>query len=432
MPFTYSVPTATSFKDKGLSGYTFGPLKHKNVEIYYIESQKGHDTFIVSKRITRIYYILSGNGYFSINNKQYPVEAGVVVEVPRQVEYSYTGRMTLLCISVPRWFKGNDSFTRWNPDVIGFDAPCTVGNQTWCAALARVSIFGKSPVSACLKVNQWLWTKVPASILGLGPIHLYGRVLHKLVCARQRLEPFLPRFFVENRPKLELIRRLADTKKIGDTLRVAVVGCNVDGEAYSIAWQILSKRPDLRLFLHAVDVSKPAVERAKRGVYSLTASNWAGAPTFECMTPAEIDELFDREGAVARVKSWIREGVNWQLGSAADVKALELLGPQDLVIANNFLCYLGAADAERYLRDIARLLRPDGYLFVSGIDLDIRTKVARDLGWMPLQELLEEIHDRDLSLRRDWPWHYSGLEPLNKRKPDWVVRYATAFRLAQS
>ncbi len=226
MPYTYSAPAAASFTDRGLSGYTFGPLKHEDVEIYYIESEKGHDAVIVSKKINRIYYILSGTGHFTIDNKEVPVEAGVVVEVPRQVEYTYTGKMTLLCISVPRWFPGNDIFRRWNPDVIGFDAPCAADSQTWLATLARFSIFGKSPVSVYLRLNQWLWTKVPETILRRRPIQSYGGLLHKLVCARQRREPFLPTYFLGNRSKLELIRRLADRKKIGDTLRVAIVGCN--------------------------------------------------------------------------------------------------------------------------------------------------------------------------------------------------------------
>ena len=47
-------------------------------------------------------------------------------------------------------------------------------------------------------------------------------------------------------------------------------------------------------------------------------------------------------------------------------------------MANNFLCHMDASVAVRCLRNIARFVRPDGYLFVSGIDLDIRTKVADD------------------------------------------------------
>jgi hypothetical protein len=86
------------------------------------------------------------------------------------------------------------------------------------------------------------------------------------------------------------------------------------------------------------------------------------------------------------------------------------------------------AMAERYLRNIVRLVGPNGYLFVSGIDLDIRTRVARDLGLKPLQELLDEVHEGDLRARSCWPFQYAGLEPLNKNRQDWEIRYAAAFQ----
>jgi len=70
-----------------------------------------------------------------------------------------------------------------------------------------------------------------------------------------------------------------------------------------------------------------------------------------------------------------------------------------------------------------------GLLFVTGVDLDVRAKVARDLGWQPVLELIEEIHEGDPSVRRDWPWAWWGLEPLNKERADWQMRYATAFQL---
>ena len=85
-------------------------------------------------------------------------------------------------------------------------------------------------------------------------------------------------------------------------------------------------------------------------------------------------------------------------------------------------------EAESCLRNIARLVKPGGYLFVSGIDLNVRTKVAEDLGWEPVEELLEEIHEADI-LRNDWPFYYYGLEPLNKTRQDWRLRYAAAFQL---
>jgi hypothetical protein len=72
--------------------------------------------------------------------------------------------------------------------------------------------------------------------------------------------------------------------------------------------------------------------------------------------------------------------------------------------------------------NITRLVSPGGYLFVSGVDLDVRTKVALDLGWEPVRELMAEIHNGDPSVRADWPWEWWGLEPLDRSKQDWQTR----------
>jgi chemotaxis methyl-accepting protein methylase len=431
MPYTYSLPKAVSFTSKGLSGFTFGPLQQKNLEIYYIESERGHDTFMVSRRIFRTYYVLAGSGHFTIDNQQHPVGPGLLVEIPPKVEFSYSGKMTLLCISIPRWSKGSDMVTKWNPDVVGSDLPDVGDRRPRWARLVRRRVFGKSPLNAYIRLNKWLWKKAPAGILSLSPMRSYGEVLHRLVSVQGRREQAFCSFFQRNRPELELIRRLADRKQTGETLRVTVLGCNIGAQVYSIGWRIRSARPDLRLILHAVDISQEAMEFARRGVYPLTAGQLTSPAIFERLTPAEIDEWFDRDGEAMRVKSWIREGIDWQVGKMDDPQRRDLLGPQDVVVANHFLCHMEDAKAERCLRDIARLVKPEGYLFVSGIDLEVRARVASDLGWKPLQDLLEEIHEGDPSSRRAWPWHYSALEPLDKRKRDWQIRYAAGFQIGE-
>jgi hypothetical protein len=88
---------------------------------------------------------------------------------------------------------------------------------------------------------------------------------------------------------------------------------------------------------------------------------------------------------------------------------------------------MSSAEAEKCLRNIAGLVCPGGYLLVSGIDLNVRANVSRKLGWKPLQDLLEDIHEGDRSLRNDWPLQYWGLEPLDKGRHDWRVRYSAAF-----
>ena len=142
MPYIYSLPTSASFTGKGLLGYTFGPLNQKDLEIYYIEVEKGHDVFMISKKITRTYYVLSGRGYFTIDHHRYDVGPGMLVEVPPKVEYCYSGKMTLIALSKPRWFNGNDTFTKWNPMSFGSDSACAIDGGSWLTRLVKLSIFG--------------------------------------------------------------------------------------------------------------------------------------------------------------------------------------------------------------------------------------------------------------------------------------------------
>lgn len=429
MPYIYSHPTSTSFTGRGFSGYSFGPLKQKDLGVYYIQVEKGHDTFMISKKITRTYYVLAGAGYFTIGNHKYDVGPGVLVEVPPRVAYCYSGKMRMIALSKPRWFSGNDTHTKWNPDVVGGDSPYVIDRGSWLTRLVRSRLLGKSPVSAYLRLNQRMWNNLPSSFTALSPMRLYGSFLHRLARIEGVRGQAFSTFFLRNRPELELIRRLLELKSNGGTLRVAVLGCSTGAEAYSVAWRIRSARPDLTLILHALDISKQAVEFAKSGVYSLTDSQLTATNIFEHMTTAEMKELFDRNGDVVTVKSWIKEGINWHVGDVGESETLDALGPQNMVVANNFLCHMDPSEAERCLRNIARLVSPYGYLFVSGIDLDVRTKVARELGWKPVEELLEEIHEGGVGLRSYWPCHYGGLEPLNKRRRDWRIRYAAAFQL---
>ena len=422
MRYTHSPPPIPSFDGKGLFGYTFGPLQQKDLEIYYIEVEKGHDTFMVSKRITRTYYVLSGSGFFTISDRRYDVSSGMLVEVPPKVEYSYSGKMKLIGVCKPRWFNGNDRHTKWNPDVVNGDLLDLPNTKSW-------KIFVKRVINFYLRLNGRVWEKLPDSISALQPIRSYGNFLHTLA-RRHGVRAQAPStYFLRNRPQLELIRRLIERSTETDPLRVAVLGCSTGVEAYSIAWRIRSARPDLKLNLHAVDISKQAVEFGACGRYSLIDPQVTDSNVFERMNNKEMMDLFDRDGDVVAVKSWIKEGITWQVGDVMKREVIDALGPQDIVVANNFLCHMPPPMAEGCLRNIARLVRPGGYLFVSGVDLDVRTEVADDLRWHPLQELLEEIHEGDLCMKTFWPWHYAGLEPLNKKRKDWNRRYAAAFQV---
>jgi SAM-dependent methyltransferase len=294
---------------------------------------------------------------------------------------------------------------------------------------ASLQVFGKSPAGFYLRVNKWIFQRLPSRVRDSHPVRCYGAWLHTLVCLRANRQQYFGTFFLRNRPALELMRRLAQQKANGSTLRIAVIACSIGAEVYSILWTIRSARQDLKVALCAMDISKKILKFAEKGIYAPNTSESVGAPIFERMTANEKQEMFDWEGDQARVKSWLREGIAWRLGDAADPKLIRSLGSQDLVVANNFLCHMTPADAEKCLRNIRQMVSPGGYLFVSGVDLDIRAKVALDLGWEPVTELMAEIHDGDPSVRADWPWEWWGLEPLNRKRHDWQTRYAAVFRV---
>jgi chemotaxis methyl-accepting protein methylase len=240
---------------------------------------------------------------------------------------------------------------------------------------------------------------------------------------------YLGTFFLRNRPQLEQIRRLLAGFLRGGTLRITILGCSIGAEVYSVLWTIRMARPDLEVRTIAADISPQVIAIGEKAVYSDESCGLVGESIFERLSAAEREQMFDWNGGSATVKAPLRQGISWQLCDATSPDLGRSLGAQDMVLASNFLCHMPPRMAELCLRNIARLVRPGGHLLVVGVDLDVRQKVARELGWHPIADLIREIHDGDPVLRRDWPMQWWGLEPLNERLPDWQHRYGATFRL---
>lgn len=308
-----------------------------------------------------------------------------------------------------------------------------------------------------LRLNIWIWKHLPASLGSWRLVCAYGVHLQSLIQMQLTRAQSVGTFFFRNRPELELAVRLIDQRPRGAELSMAILGCSKGAEVYSFSYAIKSARPDLIVSIWALDISKDILEFAEAGVYSFkgrddyaaegapstapsggeatsrdvaanTSRDQPSASIFERMSPDEMEAMFDREGDLVRVKPRYREGINWRVGNAGD-PALEVdFGLQDIVIANRFLCHMHPEQAEACLRQLARLVKPGGYLFVSGVDLSVRSKIVGELGFGPVTELIKEIHDGDPSVRRDWPLGYWGLEPFDQRRIDWQTWYASVFQ----
>jgi chemotaxis methyl-accepting protein methylase len=297
--------------------------------------------------------------------------------------------------------------------------------------LLRLRIFGKSPVGGFLRTNSWLWNHLSPSWTDLYFVCLYGRFLNALVRRYADRTQYFGTFFLRNRPQLQLIRQLSYQVEHSSAISIAVLGCSNGAEVYSILATLRQARPELKVTLHAVDISAEVLALAQQGTYSITSPELVGEVIFQRLTAAEMQIMFDRDADKANIQPWIKEGIVWHLGDVRDPEILKRLGPQDIVVANNFLCHMKPPEAEECLRGIAPLVRPGGYLVVSGVDLDVRKETALEQKWKPVTDLLEDIHDGDSALRKDWPLSYWGLESLDKSRENWVYRYAAVFQIGE-
>lgn len=304
-----------------------------------------------------------------------------------------------------------------------------------------------------LRGNIWTWNHLPAFLTSSRLASLYGAHLHRLIQLRSARRQYTGTFFFRNRPEIELLIRLLD--RIGSAaVDLTILGCSKGAEVYSFSYSIRSARPGLGVHIRAVDIDAEVVEFAQGGIYYLgnraegrdsgldplsplgdLAAKTSGdqsTSVFERMSSDEIAAMFECAGQRARVRPQFRENIAWSVGDAGDPKLIDEFGLQDIVVANRFLCHMQPPEAETCLRRLASLVKPGGYLFVSGVDLDVRTKVAREAGWRPVTELIDEIHEGDQSLRKDWPLQYWGLEPFDRRRGDWDLRYVSVFQVGQA
>jgi chemotaxis methyl-accepting protein methylase len=325
--------------------------------------------------------------------------------------------------------------------------------QTMFETLSKSRFFRRYLARPYLLTNVSVWKRLPPWLVSWRVVRAYGAHIHNLVLLWAARTQYFGTFFLRNRPELELLIRVLNQKGRSATLDLTILACSKGAEVYSFSHAIRCARPDLKMNLRALDISEEILEFAAKGAYSTShdgsgasdlrraamdedvAANTLkdqGSSVFERMSSVEMEAMFDREEDQVRVKPRFREGITWHLGDAGDAGLIDVLGLQDVVVANRFLCHMPPDVAERCLRNLARLVKPGGYLFVSGVDLAVRSKVARDLGWMPVPELIREIHEGDPSLRLGWPLQWWGLEPFDRSRTDWNIRYASVFQIAKS
>lgn len=96
-----------SFTRDGFDGYILD-IKNENIVITYEKVYKGHDKYCTNTKITHIYYVISGNGKFKIDDTIYAVEKGDIVEIPAGIKFIFAGEMELLLIMNPKFSRDGE------------------------------------------------------------------------------------------------------------------------------------------------------------------------------------------------------------------------------------------------------------------------------------------------------------------------------------
>jgi len=240
--------------------------------------------------------------------------------------------------------------------------------------------------------------------------------------------------FMRNPP---LLRALADSlvdRKAGDTIRLASIGCSTGAELYSALAVIRTKRPDLNMRAEGADLVDAAVDAARAGLYSTTTAGAHNSPF-----RSEIPELLPQDVASLshilenvtdgklHVRDWLRAGVTWRVADATDPDLPRRMGRFDIVMANNFLGAMPDDQAEKCIRNVVRLVEPNGVLTLDGVDLDLKARVTQDLGLDPVFKNIEAIYTADVS-KHGWPFVRWAHEPMDRTRTDWIYRYAILYR----
>lgn len=131
-------------------------------------------------------------------------------------------------------------------------------------------------------------------------------------------------------------------------------------EAYSVAILLREHFPNAPdAVVLASDLSRAVLERASSGRFTQLEVN-RGLPA------RLLVRYFDRQGLHWQVKERVRRMVTFRQLNLA--RPLPVLPRMDIVLLRNVLIYFDTATKAAVLREVARVLRPGGYLFLGSAE----------------------------------------------------------------
>jgi len=157
----------------------------------------------------------------------------------------------------------------------------------------------------------------------------------------------------------ELIKSRATARKV----RLWSAASSSGQEAYSLAITLQENLPTgWNYEIMGSDISTEMIKRAETAEYSQVEVN-RGLPA------SQLVQYFERAGAHWRITPGLRRNVSFKLMNLT--APLPPLPPFDVIFLRNVLIYFDVATKKSVLRNVARLLRPDGWLFLGAAETTI-------------------------------------------------------------
>jgi len=147
------------------------------------------------------------------------------------------------------------------------------------------------------------------------------------------------------------------------SLRVWSAACSSGQEPYSLAITLQQFLPaGWRYQIVGTDISTEMVKRASAGEYSQVEVN-RGLPV------QLLVHNFVRAGTGWKVAPALRENISFQQMNLA--APLPPMAPFDVIFLRNILIYFDVETKRTVLRNVTKLLRPDGWLFLGAAETTI-------------------------------------------------------------
>jgi len=162
-------------------------------------------------------------------------------------------------------------------------------------------------------------------------------------------------------------------RRPGAPLALWSAGCSSGEEPYSLVMlaREAGLEPGRDLRVYASDISRPMLQKARRGLYR--------EASFRSTEDALRERYFQEKDGVWRISDEIKKHVDFIHLNLMDRSKIALLGSMDVVLCRNVIIYFGMETKRKVIATFDEKLRPGGYLLLGHSESLINISSAFEL-----------------------------------------------------